>query len=73
MNTSRRFLLVLGTLFIAQLGATELSVQWLERTPPAVNVGVSFGVPFKQGEWKRTDVLSAQASQGQRVPAQTWP
>jgi hypothetical protein len=73
MNTPRRFFLVAWSLFIAELSAAELSVQWLERTPPAVNVGVSFGVPFKQGEWQRSDVLSAQASQGQGVPAQTWP
>ena len=73
MNTPRRFFLVAWSLFIAELSAAELSVQWLERTPPAVNVGVSFGVPFKQGEWQRSDVLSAQASQGQGVPAQTRP
>ncbi len=73
MNIPRRFLLLAWISLVAELNAADLSVQWLERTPPAVNVGVSFGVPFKQGEWQRTDVLSAQASLGQQVPTQTWP
>ncbi|NBQ57049.1 MAG: hypothetical protein EBU32_01360 [Opitutaceae bacterium] len=73
MNIYRSFLFIAWIFLGVKLVAAELSVQWLERTPPAVNVGVSFGVPFKQGEWQPADVLSAQASLGQQVPAQTWP
>ena len=73
MKIFRLLLLPVGLGLAANLRAADLSVQWLDGAPPAVNVGVSFGVPFKQGAWQRSDVLAAQASQGQPVPAQTWP
>lgn len=73
MKIFRLLLLPVGLGLAANLRAADLSVQWLDGAPPAVNFGVSFGVPFKQGAWQRSDVLAAQASQGQPVPAQTWP
>lgn len=55
------------------LPAAELTVNWLDQKAPAVKAGVSFGVPFKKGAWRRGDALATKAADGAAVPTQTWP
>jgi YetA-like protein len=73
MKTLSLVFLTSTLLGFSNLPAVERTANWLEGNAPAVKAGISFGVPFKQGEWQRSDALAAKAGDGQTVPAQTWP
>jgi hypothetical protein len=51
----------------------EGSLNWLDRTAPAVSTGVSFGVPWPKGALRKDDSLSLTAADGKSVPVQSWP
>jgi hypothetical protein len=52
---------------------TTIALRWLQQEA-SLPVGVTWGVPWKEGELKREEPLSLQASgDGQAVPMQSWP
>lgn len=55
--------------------AEPLSVQlnWLDRTVPSVNSGVSFGVPWPRGVVRKEQAFTLASIDGQTLPLQTWP
>jgi hypothetical protein len=73
MKASLFKVFVLACASSSLLPAAEVTVNWLDQKAPAVKSGVSFGVPFKKGEWQRGDALAAKTADGAAVPAQTWP
>ncbi len=50
----------------------DVAVNWLDRAPPAVDAGVSFGVPWPQGAVTRDQAFTLTAS-GKTLPVQSWP
>ena len=48
-------------------------LNWLDRAAPAVNQGVSFGVPWPKGALAKNTSLALTTSDGKSVPLQTWP
>jgi hypothetical protein len=61
---------------LGELSAAEpLSVQlnWLDRTAPSVNSGVSFGVPWPRGVLRKEQAFTLASIAGQTLPLQTWP
>ena len=59
-------------LVLSSARAGEVTLHWLGATPPAQATGVSFGVPWPQGEVPRDAAFALQA-QGTALPVQTWP
>jgi hypothetical protein len=80
MQRPRRIAIVLA-LFLAALAAPVLAqqpsvtvpVRWLDQVSPGVSQGLSFGVPFKQGQIRKEQVFALQSSEGKAMPVQTWP
>jgi hypothetical protein len=50
-----------------------VTLDWLDRTAPAVPRGVSFGVPWPRGALRRDTALALAAADGRSVSLQTWP
>jgi hypothetical protein len=50
----------------------DVTVNWLEATPPSSAVGVSFGVPWPKGEVQRDQVFSLSRADGKALPVQSW-
>lgn len=48
-------------------------LHWLERSVPAEPVGVTWGLPWKQGEQPREAVFSLITAGATAVPLQSWP
>jgi hypothetical protein len=68
--------LTVVALVVAKLGrlvAAEVSVNWLDHSPPALATGVSFGVPWPKGAVKAGQKFSLTAADGTVLPVQTWP
>jgi hypothetical protein len=53
--------------------AADVAVNWLDKTPPAINSGVSFGVPWPRGAIKKDQPFALTTADGKALPAQTWP
>jgi hypothetical protein len=53
-------------------GSSTVSIHWLE-TSPAIETGVSFGVPFPRGTVQRTQTFALTAPDGKSLPVQQWP
>src|SRR5689334_2101161 len=53
--------------------AVPVTVNWLGQTAPLARAGVSWGVPWPQGQVHLRDVISMRTSDGQAVPVQSWP
>lgn len=51
----------------------SVELNWLDRAAPPVNSGVSFGVPWPRGAFKREQAFKLQSVDGQNLPLQTWP
>ncbi len=69
----RYFLLsLLLTLCISTTRAQNVPLHWVGATP-AGDAGVTFGVPFDQGQVKPSDRLALTTASGLDVPAETWP
>ncbi len=51
----------------------EVSVDWLDHSAPAIEHGVTFGVPWPRGMLRRADSLSLGTVDGKAVPVQSRP
>ncbi len=59
--------------FVVRMSAAEVEVNWLDKTPPGVPVGVSFGVPWPKGAVAKGQGLTLTTPDGKTLPMQTWP
>src|SRR6516225_1923520 len=50
-----------------------VSLRWLDGTAPLVPTGVSWGVPWPRGAFRRDQVFNLAAADGASLPLQTWP
>ncbi|HVU31825.1 MAG TPA: Tat pathway signal sequence domain protein [Opitutaceae bacterium] len=50
-----------------------VSVHWLGEKPPAMDTGVSWGVPWPEGTVPKGQAFSLTTVSGQKLPLQTWP
>ncbi|WP_297091787.1 hypothetical protein [uncultured Draconibacterium sp.] len=48
-------------------------IKWLGEEAPTIETGVSWGVPFKQGEVKPDDQYLLKDENGDSMPVQSWP
>lgn len=69
---------ILWCIFLSKvpiLGQTEPNVQlsWLEGDPPALSAGVSWGVPFPEGQVKKESYFLLTNTQGDSMTVQSWP
>src|ERR1035438_4804597 len=53
--------------------AGEVSINWLDKATPGMEVGVSFGVPWARGTVNRGQIFVLSANFGQLLPVQAWP
>ncbi|KAF4582536.1 hypothetical protein EYR38_002662 [Pleurotus pulmonarius] len=52
----------------------SVDLRWLDgKAPAALPTGTSFGIPWSQGDIDKTTPISIAASDGQKVPLQSWP
>ncbi|MDZ7694872.1 MAG: hypothetical protein U5K69_27765 [Balneolaceae bacterium] len=51
----------------------KAELTWLSDHPPAVPIGVSWGVPWPEGEVSKDAAFKLQTSDGHVLPVQTWP
>ncbi len=49
-----------------------MKLTWLNNVPKST-AGVTWGIPWKQGELKRQDHISLKGSSGETTPVQSWP
>ncbi|MCW9705300.1 hypothetical protein [Fodinibius salsisoli] len=75
-------LVVLGFVFVcvgmnfelvAQGQDSGVKLHWLKDQAPDVPAGVSWGVPFPQGEVKKGIQFTLATANGSRLPVQSWP
>ena len=61
--------------FLLQAEKTEhtVPIKWLSNESPGLTTGVSFGVPWLQGEAKVDDTFSLSSDSGKILQTQTWP
>ena len=71
-----------GTLMAAAFAVTThaiaadpspAAVHWLDASPPVLNVGVSFGVPWPRGTVQKGQAFDLKSADGAAAPVQTWP
>jgi hypothetical protein len=79
--TRRNAIGVLATTAVAALedqaaaqpaAPSGVRLRWLEGAPPALETGVTFGVPWPRGTVRREQTFSLTAD-GKALPLQTWP
>src|SRR5579862_1541370 len=68
-----RNLLLPGVLFlvVAVAHAADVTVNWLDKSPPPVEMGISFGVPWPKGVLHTNDLQNSTLSQ--KILVQSWP
>src|SRR5579862_194145 len=65
---------ILSVILISSVAlADDVRLNWLEGPPPAVGAGVSWGVPFKQGEVKKDQEFNLTTEPGKGLALQDWP
>ncbi|MCM3873720.1 MAG: hypothetical protein ND895_23785 [Pyrinomonadaceae bacterium] len=52
---------------------SPVQLNWLDGKAPAVNSGVSFGVPWPRGVVRKEQTFTLATGDGQALPLQTWP
>lgn len=52
---------------------SSVQLNWLDRTAPSVNSGVSFGVPWPRGVVRKDQTFTLATIDGKTLPLQTWP
>jgi exo-rhamnogalacturonan lyase-like protein len=57
----------------AAQSASSVELKWLGETPPAVPMGVSWGVPWPQGKVRKDQAFSLITADGKSLPLQSWP
>jgi len=50
-----------------------VSVHWLDGAAPVAETGVSWGVPWPRGAYKKEQTFTLSAADGKALPLQTWP
>jgi hypothetical protein len=50
----------------------SVTLNWLDKSAPPVNQGVSWGVPWPQGEVRKQTTFALSDAAGKPVPLQTW-
>jgi hypothetical protein len=53
--------------------ATDVSLNWLDKSAPPVAAGVSFGVPWQKGVVQKTQAFALSSKEGASLPLQSWP
>lgn len=53
--------------------AWGVDLHWLDQSPPSATRGVSWGVPWPQGQIKKDTAFALHDSTGRSIPIQTWP
>ncbi len=69
------FLLIAAILVINNkqaLGQQDIKLQWLSDRTPAYPTGVSWGVPWPEGEVQRDAQFKLETAQGHELPVQSW-
>ena len=51
----------------------EVPVQWLGGSPPLLDTGVSWGVPWPRGAMSKEQTLTLTSAEGKPLPLQSWP
>jgi hypothetical protein len=74
MNSNSTVLLLAAALTAApgRADAQDTPLSWLDRAPPAVDQGVSFGVPWPRGAVQRTQAFQIASGNGLALPLQSW-
>lgn len=71
------FLLIAACMLAAQPQQSKAQqtaeLQWLGDSPPAYPIGVSWGVPWPEGEVPKDAEFELHTSAGRELPVQTWP
>ena len=52
--------------------ALAASVHWIDRAPPPLHAGQTFGVAWPRGAVKRRTRLAVRTAAGEPVPSQSW-
>src|SRR5271165_1045958 len=53
--------------------AGAINLNWLGSTAPALETGVSWGVPWARGTVRREQTFTLSAPDGKALPLQSWP
>ena len=53
--------------------AQEVSLNWLDQSPPSLPQGVSWGVPWPRGKVPKDQAFSLKTAAGKTLPLQSWP
>jgi hypothetical protein len=53
--------------------AAPVSVGWLGGTPPLAETGLSWGVPWPRGAYRKDQKFTMTGADGQALPLETWP
>jgi hypothetical protein len=74
MHSFYRAVLLAGaiTLLASSALAEDIVLNWLDKTPPALAQGVSFGVPWPKGAVKKDQSFVLTAADGKILPVQNW-
>jgi hypothetical protein len=51
----------------------DVSLNWLDKSPPSLPQGVSWGVPLPKGKVQKTRTFSLKTANGKTLPLQSWP
>ena len=78
MKPSRCVAVLFVSVFLAAVNAATnrldpVELRWLESSPPTIETGVSWGVPWPKGAVSKTESFSLTTRDGTAVPLQTWP
>jgi YetA-like protein len=67
--------LAIGLLVLAALAgeAPAVDLHWLDQSPPPAAQGVSWGVPWPQGQVQKDATFLLTDPSGKSIPVQTWP
>ncbi len=52
---------------------SAVSLRWLDGGPPAVESGISWGVPWARGRVRKEQAFSLSTAEGKALPLQSWP
>lgn len=65
--------LFISLLIPLSVAANTVSINWLDQAAPALSSGLSWGVPWPQGQLKKDQAFTLKAADGKRLPLQSWP
>ncbi len=53
--------------------AAPITLNWLDKSPPAIATGVTWGAPWPKGAVSKTQAFALTAADGKPLPLQEWP